>query len=179
MIHSRKGASMRKFVSVSALAAVVAAVSYATAAGDGSASGAAGVPAPGARGSAPAWVLAPTRDGGVCADTSRVVFCGSDVASIAAGRAAATEYPPDKVVGEDPRTGYLLVDPSDGTGVRSGIAPPQAVEVLVLDRGGHVLRRAPVSAGVYEVAVPAQGSRARVAFLDAGGETIASRPAEG
>lgn len=137
------------------------------------------VAAPGARGDAASWALAPTRDGGLCAATPRAVFCGSDRAAVEAGRAAATEYPPDKILGEDPSTGYLMVKPSDGTGVRSGIAPAQAVEVVVLDREGRVLRRTAVAQGLYEVAVPAQGSDARVAFVDAAGDTIASRPAEG
>lgn len=137
------------------------------------------VAAPDAEGEAPDWVLAPTRDGGVCADTSRVVFCGTDRASIEAGRASATEYPPDKYLGTDPRTGLEMVKPSDGTGVRSGIAPTQAVEVVVLDRDGRVLRGEAVAGGVYQVVVPAQGSNARVAFVDAAGDTIVTRPAEG
>jgi hypothetical protein len=135
------------------------------------------VPAPGADGSK--WVLAPTRDGGVCASTPRVVFCGTDRASIEAGSASATEYPADKYLGKDPRTGLEMVAPSDGTGVRSGIAPGKAAEVVVLDGNDRVVRRQTVGAGVYEVAVPAQGTGARVEFVDAGGETIASRPAEG
>lgn len=137
------------------------------------------VPAPAAEANRRAWVLAPTREGGVCADTSRVVFCGADQASVEAGRASATEYPPDKYLGKDPRTGLEMVRPSEGTGVRSGIAPSQAVEVVVLDRSDRVLRREAVANGLYEVAVPAQGSGARVAFVDSAGDTIVSRPAEG
>lgn len=135
--------------------------------------------APGAKAGAPAWVLAPTREGGLCATTTRVAFCGSSRASVEAGRASATEYPPDRFVGRDPETGNLLVQPSDGTGVRSGIAPSGAVAVAVVDREGRTLRRADVTDGAYEVTVPGQGSEARIAFVDGAGETIASRPVEG
>lgn len=134
------------------------------------------VPAPGA---GPSWLLAPVRGGGACVDTSRVVFCGTDQASIDAGRAAATEYPPDEHLGKDPRTGFGIVKPSDGTGIRRGIAPPGAVHVVVLDRNDGVVRREAVAHGVYEIVVPAQGSGARVAFVDAAGATIAKRPVEG
>jgi hypothetical protein len=134
-------------------------------------------PAPGGEGRP--WALAPTRDGGVCASTSRVVFCGSSRAAVEAGRASATEYPSDKYLGKDPRTGLEMVEPSDGTGVRHGVAPTAAVEVVVLDGGGRVLRRESVANGVYEVAVPQQGSDARVAFIDPNGGRIVTRPAEG
>ncbi len=97
-----------------------------------------------------------------------------------AGRASATEYPPDRYLGRDPRTGLETVKPSDGTGVRFGVAPKQAVEVRVLDRDDRVLRREAIAAhGVYEIAVPRQGSGASVAFVDAAGASVARRPADG
>lgn len=143
------------------------------------------VPAPGGEGSS--WVVAPTREGGACADTRRIGFCGADRAAVDAGRASATEYPPDEVVGEERRrvdpahgNGVLVqVKPSDGTGVRRGIAPAHAVAVVVLERDGRVVRREPVANGVYEIVVPAQGTGARVAFVDAAGAAVAERPAEG
>jgi hypothetical protein len=143
------------------------------------------VPAPG--GERRPWVLAPTREGGLCVDTGRIGFCGADRASVQAGRASATEYPPDEVVGTerrrvDPADGTAVlvrVRPSDGTGVRRGIVPQGATGVVVLDRDGRVVRREAVANGVYEVVVPAQGTGARVAFVDAAGATIAERPAEG
>lgn len=137
------------------------------------------VAAPGATRGAPAWVLAPTREGGLCATTNEVAFCGSSRASVEAGRASATEYPPDRILGTNPETGNVVVQPSDGTGVRSGIAPTGAVAVAVVDRAGRTLRRADVTDGVYEVAVPAQGSKARIDFLDPAGKAISSRPVEG
>lgn len=137
------------------------------------------VPAPGRDDRARDWALAPTRNGGACGHTTRATFCGTDRESIESGRASVTEYPADEFVGTDPQTGNLLVKPSKGPGVRSGIAPSQAVEVRVLDGSGRVLRRETVARGVYEVAVPPQGTDARVAFVDASGDTIAERPAEG
>lgn len=117
---------------------------------------------------------------GVCAEPRRVGFCGADRATIEDGRASATTYPPDEVLGKDPETGFYMVKPSPGPGVRTGIAPSRSVEVVVLDRDRRVLRRARVAQdGGYEVAVPAQGTGARVGFVDAAGETLATRPAEG
>ena len=136
------------------------------------------VPAPGPKGNAPGWLLAPLRDGGVCVDTSRVGFCGTSRASIEAGRASATEYPPDEILGRDPRTGFAMIKPSDGTGVRYGIAPSEADEVVVLDPDKRVLHRKAVSEeGAYQVPVPPQGSDARVTFEDSSGDTVASQPA--
>lgn len=137
------------------------------------------VPSPGTRVGAPDWVIVPSEAGGACVNTSRVVFCGRDAQSVEAGRASATEYPPDRYLGKDPETGLETVQPSDGTGVRTGLAPSDAAAVVVSDSDGRVLQRQTVSHGVYEVPVPPQGSGARVSFVDAEGTTLTTRPAEG
>lgn len=134
------------------------------------------VPAPGATGERPGWLLAPTSDGGVCGDTGELVFCGRDRASVQAGRAAVTTYPPD----ENPRQlsdGRWAVTPSSGEGKRSGVAPSGTVDVRVVDAAGGILSTAVVQAGVYEIVVPRQGSQVEVQFHSADGRMIASRPA--
>lgn len=134
------------------------------------------VPAPGPNDNASPWLLAPTREGGVCVHASSFGFCAIDRASVEAGRAATTVYPPGGTVVIDPLTGTSHVkDPYQGPGTRYGIAPAEAVEVVVLDRDGRVLRREAVSEeGAYRVKVPPEGSGARVDFRDASGDTIAS-----
>ena len=141
------------------------------------------IPAPGPDDNASPWLLAPTRDGGVCVDASSFGFCGTDRASVEAGRASATLYPSGgKLHSIDPRTGIAQLELSEaaktGAGMRYGIAPAEATEVVVLDGDGRVLRRETVSEeGAYRVKVPPQGSDARVSFRDASGDTIASRGA--
>lgn len=134
------------------------------------------VPAP--DGKAP-WVVAPTRAGGQCAYAAETIFCGVNREQVEAGRAAVTTYPPDKILSVDHATGTGTVQPSDGTGVRSGIAPERATEVVVLDDNNQVFRREAVKRGVYKVDVPAQGTDAHVEFKDTAGKKIASRPAAG
>lgn len=138
-------------------------------------------PAPDPEGNAPAWLLVPTGEGGICVDASAsgFGFCGPDKASVEAGRASATVYPPDKFLGRDPHTGKMMVRPSDGMGVRYGVGPSEAVEVVVLDPDKRVLDRQAISSeeGLYQVKVPPQGSDALVVFTDASGDTVASRRA--
>ena len=136
------------------------------------------VPAPRGAAGASTWTIAPTEQGGACVNTGRVMFCGRSEESSAAGRASATTYPADEAVGPDSK-GRIMVKPSGGTGVRSGLAPSGTVEVRVVDGHGAVVRSEPIADGVYEVVVPAQGTRAQVVFVDASGNAIATRPAEG
>lgn len=134
------------------------------------------VPAPSSAGtnSAP-WTLIPTVGGGVCVNTSRLVFCGTDEASVETGRASGTEYPPDEDMRRE--NGRWVVTPSDGTGTRMGVAPSQATEVVVVDGDDRDLRHEAIENGVYQITVPPQGTPSTIEFRDPTGRVVTRRPA--
>lgn len=124
------------------------------------------------------WVLAATTEGGVCVSTPDTGFCGVSANSLAAGRASASEYPADRLVPGSLEKGHPLVTPSGKPGVRVGVAPAGATEVVARTASGTVSDRAAVVNGLYQVSVPPQGSGAKVDFVGSAG-VLATRPAEG
>lgn len=137
------------------------------------------VPAPGSAGrAAKTWAVTPIANGGMCGATAKLlVFCGRSAEAVRAGRASATEYPPDKFVKDLPGTGQAIVEPSRDSGVRVGIAPPAAVDVVVRNKSNVLIRREPVERGLYEIEVPPQGSGSRVEFRNAEGSAVSDQPA--
>jgi len=123
------------------------------------------------------WTVAPAGDGGVCAATSRVAFCGLSSNDVASGKTSVTTYPRDTFLSVDKEKGTAIVQPSDGPGTRTGIAPEGTTEVVVTV-DGEARQSALVERGLYKVAVPPQNTDAIVEFR-ASGKILASRPAAG
>lgn len=126
-----------------------------------------------------AWTIASTSEGGICAATPALTFCGITGTDVNGGAAAATTYPADTLVSIDREAGRFVSKPSTEPGTRVGIAPPDTSSVVVHDKTGSIVGRAAVKDGLYSVSVPAQGTGATVSFESPSAVTLATRPAEG